>query len=55
MVVLILVVVVLLRHRARLVLETLQVEIPHVVVAASRPHTLSLCPSAVQGGKRNRT
>ena len=49
MVVLILVVVVLLRHGARLVLEALQVEVPHVVVAACRPHALSLCASAVDG------
>ena len=42
-------VVVFRRHRARLVLEALQVEVPHVVVAARRPHALSLCASAVDG------
>ena len=50
----VLVPVVVLLRLPRLVLQALQVEVPHVVVAALGPHALSLCATAVDGGSRSR-
>ena len=46
----VLVPVVVLLRLPRLVLQALQVEVPHVVVAARGPDALSLGPTAVDGG-----
>ena len=51
----VLVPVVVLLRLPRLVLQALQVEVPHVVVAARGPDTLSLCAAAVDGGSISRS